>query len=466
MKTLPTLLLLFFCLALRPVTTPSWAQDGCGCGCTEIEVGEDDDDDEDDEAEKQRKKNAGLAGGGKGGKGDAFAPKVKMSLQQKINKAIKAGVKWLKQRQDKDGSWGPVLANRKYGEKKASGERMRDPTGPTSFAMYALAKCGVKRSDEAIKKGLAWLHGKARPANKNGKPGAPKQWGAGKAWDVTADKRHYTSTTYESAAVIMMLEAIHTGSAKNTRKHKKRLEGSVSKPPLGSKFPKKDWKWMHERVVWLTRGISRIKGTQNRNGGWRYGQRNGDQDLSSTQFVLLALRAASQAGYPVEKTAPETWRWAANYCERMQKKSGAFGYGKVDPKWSGSMDACGIASLVICKEQMALAKQPVPDFIDDSIKKGLAHLDTVFDATQNPNKRRHLYYYLYGVERVGDLTGRAEFNGKNWYVRGARLLVGAQDPSGKWVDSGAFKPKDVLGTCFALLFLKRATPPTVTGSEK
>ena len=72
MKTLPTLLLLFFCLALRPVTTPAWAQDGCGCGDTEIEVGEDDDDD-DDEAEKQRKKNTGLAGGDKGGKGDAFS---------------------------------------------------------------------------------------------------------------------------------------------------------------------------------------------------------------------------------------------------------------------------------------------------------------------------------------------------------------------------------------------------------
>ena len=114
---------------------------------------------------------------------------------------------------------------------------------------------------------------------------------------------------------------------------------------------------------------------------------------------------------------------------------------------------------------MALAKQPVPGWIDDSIKKGLAHLDTVFVANQNPNKGRHRYYYLYGVERVGDLTGRNEFNGKNWYVRGARLLVGAQDPSGKWIDGGAYRPQDVLGTCYALLFLKRATPPTITSTE-
>jgi hypothetical protein len=28
------------------------------------------------------------------------------------------------------------------------------------------------------------------------------------------------------------------------------------------------------------------------------------------------------------------------------------------------------------------------------------------------------------------------------------------------------RPRDVLGTCFALLFLKKATPPTVTISDR
>ena len=72
------------------------------------------------------------------------------------------------------------------------------------------------------------------------------------------------------------------------------------KPPARSKIPKKMWQWMHERVVWLTvgiRGKRTIKGCQNPNGGWRYGQAGGGEDLSSTQFVLLALRAASQAGW-------------------------------------------------------------------------------------------------------------------------------------------------------------------------
>ena len=67
---------------------------------------------------------------------------------------------------------------------------------------------------------------------------------------------------------------------------------------------------------------------------------------------------------------------------------------------------------------------------------------------------------------VGDLTGRKEFAGKDWYVRGARHLIGAQQADGKWVDQTAFPPRDILGTCYALLFLKRATPPTVTFSER
>ena len=122
--------------------------------------------------------------------------------------------------------------------------------------------------------------------------------------------------------------------------------------------------------------------------------------------------------------------------------------------------------LLICKEQMLLDKQVVPGWIDDSIKRGMQWLDKNFDATRNPGAGNHHYYYLYGVERVGDLTGRKEFNKKDWYVRGARQLVANQGENGSWIDpTEAFPPKDVNSTTLALLFLKRATPPTVTMSD-
>ena len=78
------------------------------------------------------------------------------------------------------------------------------------------------------------------------------------------------------------------------------------------------------------------------------------------------------------------------------------------------------------------------------------------------------YYYLYGLERVGSLTG-VRWVGKNdWYRLGADHLIGAQTKDGGWQSAAmAGKPADnteseIVQTCFALLFLKRATtPPTV-----
>jgi hypothetical protein len=480
---LPYLLAFVLFLFLHPVR----AQDGGGEDegeDPEIEIGEGDgggdlSKEDEEELRKTRKKNSGLAGGGEVNEDDANAPKVKRSLQQRINDAIEKGVAWLKKKQDKDGSWGPVRANRHYGEKTpkkpakpGAWPYVRDPTGPTSWAIYTLSKCGVKKSDPVIKKGVKWIRSGrkelAEGASEHGQVG--QAWGPGKAWDVTGDKsRHYNSTTYESASLIMMIEAMHARSAKLTGKHKSRKLYSKNplKPPSGSKIPKDDWKWMHDRVVWLTvgrRGKRTIKGCQNSGGGWRYSQANGQADLSSTQFCLLGLRAASQAGYPVAKVAPNCWRYAANYCKSLQTGDGGFGYQKGQGR-SASMTACGVGSLVICKEQMLLAGQEPPSWIDDSIKRGLAHLDQVFDATHNAGEgggREH-HYYLYSVERVGDLTGRTEFAGKNWYVRGAEFLLAHQDGDGKWVQSG-FPPRDVLGTCFALLFLKRATLPVVTPS--
>ena len=234
---------------------------------------------------------------------------------------------------------------------------------------------------------------------------------------------------------------------------------------------------MHNRVLSLTKGrrvssgkgSSTIAGHQLPDGGWRYGQASsGGQksDLSATQFALLALRAASQAGYPMDVVAPKVWIRAAKWTKSVQVSGGGFAYWGGEG-WKNSMTACGIVSLVICKEQMELSKQPVPSWMAPAIKRGIDALGANFNASNNVSQSGHAghnYYYMYGVERAGDIVGKREFGGKDWYVRGARFLVGAQQQGGKWVDGSAYKPHDVLGTTFALLFLKRATPPTITST--
>lgn len=516
------LLVALLCLALGPAA----AQDG-GDGDEGIEVSDDPKPGEEKPApaddgfdpEEAKRKNAGLAGGGDaGGEDDPNAPKVKGDLQTRINAAIARGVEALKALQDKDGSWGPIRANSKYDDHSVRGNFVRDETGPTAWAVYTLAKCGVKKSDQSIHDGLEWikantefvfdvLGGKQKdpeekPGDKpGGKPGKkPGDKGEGADDKPENEQRNISRnnprslTTYESAAIVLMIEAVYESSAKLTGKHTKRrlMTENPTSPPDGSRIPKDVWKSMNDRILWLTVGrklgggggkgrggggsTTTINGTQNLSGksqgGWRYGQANGDADLSATQFVLLALRAASQAGYPIEKTAPQAWELAATYARNTQNGDGGFGYQVGGPSYA-SMTACGVGCLLICKEQMELSKEKKPPaWIDGAIAKGIEWLDKNFDAEQNVGhvERPDLFYYLYGVERVGDLTGRKEFNGKDWYLRGATLLLERQDADGKWIDASGWEPHDVLGTCFALLFLKRATIPVVTigdtGPEK
>ena len=95
------------------------------------------------------------------------------------------------------------------------------------------------------------------------------------------------------------------------------------------------------------------------------------------------------------------------------------------------MTAAGVASALICREHLQLLGATVPPFTDGLIKAGLARIDQLFDVSRNQGFRgaggAYHYYYLYGIARVGDLTGRSEFNGKHWYVRGAQFLLANQD---------------------------------------
>ena len=73
------------------------------------------------------------------------------------------------------------------------------------------------------------------------------------------------------------------------------------------------------------------------------------------------------------------------------------------------------------------------------------------------------YYYLYGLERVGAMLGWKHIAKHDWYREGAEVLLGDQLEDGRWPPPGdgatAEHEDQILQTCFALLFLKRATVP-------
>ena len=128
------------------------------------------------------------------------------------------------------------------------------------------------------------------------------------------------------------------------------------------------------------------------------------------------------------------------------------------------------------REQIANLGQTPPDWLQEQANAGLEFLGRQLDFTTNrydpnwkeprPEGTGYHFYHLYGIERVGALSGKHEIGGKAWYPRGAQWLVDVQQKSGAWSDWSCMRPTDVLGTCFALLFLKKATPPTVTVTER
>jgi len=98
-----------------------------------------------------------------------------------------------------------------------------------------------------------------------------------------------------------------------------------------------------------------------------------------------------------------------------------------------------------------------------SVTKGLDWLGSNFAVRTNPGgPPLWHFYYLYGLERVGTISGLSEFGGHRWYKEGAEFLIKMQAADGSWKSLSPVQQQltdQVTDTCFAILFLKRATPP-------
>ena len=217
--------------------------------------------------------------------------------------------------------------------------------------------------------------------------------------------------------------------------------------------------------VQVLEDIQRERGT---NGGWTYSLDfiARASDPSNTQFALLALDAAQEAGIPVN---PEVWQRASQYWldSGVRRGSGAWAYARVEPP-SGSMTCAGIASLVIVRgrlgvndasvngDQVECCGQSVEQK-DDAIATGLQWLSKNFSVQRNPGAQGdNLLYYLYALERVGRLTGLRLIGGHDWYREGCSVLLSIQNAiDGSWKGIGVFEDNPLVATAFSLLFLSK-----------
>jgi hypothetical protein len=349
---------------------------------------------------------------------------------QAVHRAIRAGADWLKQQHGGD------FETRTWHE-------------PVELVVLTLSHAGVPLSDPVLAKGLATIET------------VPLQF------------------TYRVSVLAMALERI------NSRKYRERLAhcaqwlvdtqlaagewgypgsirgpdqqpGAVSVPePTRAEGAEADAPIVIERKIDVA----------------LYGGAKGD--FSNTQFAVLGLRACRDAGIEIPRA---TWQAAYDYMRKTQRADGGWGYvyfGEQDDASYASLTCAGLSGAAICLH--ALKKGPAKDAV---VKKARAWLDEHFDATRNVGIDRSAIlgpsswetYHLYSVERVGSILGWKEIGGRAWYPEGARHLLATQRGDGSWLAGGGAetfgaRPRylTTADTCFALLFLSKATPPLTGG---
>jgi len=352
--------------------------------------------------------------------------------QADIDKAIEKGVAYLRTLQKEDATFEP------HGDYAI---------GTTALGLLTLAACGASHEDPAVARGLAWLFTQEPEKNYD------------RAVALMAVDKAYTPP--EEAA------ALRAGRAVEFRRD----------------LP-------DDRRAWCTRVAQALESAAASPGSWDYKTGGGgrrftrEPDSSNSQYAVLGLRAAVRLGVSVNE---QSWLGVVRHFAQHRERKGKRGVvsivyeGEVQPKdervplvagftykadsphpW-GAMTCAGIASLCIARDELRRARSTrltggVEREIEAMILGGWAWLDQHWAMDRHPlhpGGRWHPYY-LYSLERAGLLSGVKRVGGKDWYLEGAAQLLARQHDDGSWREGG---DKHVVPTCFALLFLKRATAP-------
>ena len=162
-------------------------------------------------------------------------------------------------------------------------------------------------------------------------------------------------------------------------------------------------------------------------------------------------RPAVASGYPVLYGKPRGWCYDDAY--KVCRKTG--------PAY-GTMTAGAVGALCIYNYMQNRNWRR-----DRAVKDGITWLAYNFSVTENvgpseveggaPNA--YYYYYLYALERVGLLYDTKVIGTFDWYAEGAVKILDDQNGDGSWLRS--IPAKATWDTCFAILFLKRATRPLI-----
>ena len=319
-----------------------------------------------------------------------------------VEKAIKNGVRYLKDSQRGDGSWFEV-----------------DPdhnSGSTSLVVLSLLTAGEPANSPAVQRALAHL-------------------------------RNFTPELLKSTYAVSLQTMVYAAAS-----------------------PDRDQLRIAANVAWLERAQIKAADRKDWPGSWTYNEfKSSRGDGSNTQYALLGLNAAAEVGVPVK---PEVWTLARSYWEMKQNQSGSFSYTpETNSQPTASMTCAGISSLVIT----GLKRFQGQEFLEGNevrncgkggfnlrLQDATTWISRNFSVFENRGQgQQWKFYYLYGLERAGRLTGQRYFGEHDWYREGAEILVRLQDPAeGFWRGVGA-EAAPHIATSFSLLFLAKGRSPVL-----
>lgn len=393
------------------------------------------------------------------------APERTREFEDAVNRAIARGLVWLREQQLDEGYFSGRHWELSEAMKRALPEQLVEAgpygrEGPAALGILTLSACGEPRDEGRVRRGLEFLR---------------RVYGPG------GDSNEDSSAVYGIALTLLALEAYHDPNASGDRH-----------------IPEGHRRW----IDWMARELASAQVPSS--GGFGYAGARRRWDNSNSQYALLGLHAARMLGARVR---PSIWRSALEHWLRTQKKGPEvdlfergegewYALGRAEARgWSyskrssassatGSMTVGGLSSVVICRS--ALIASSEGGFLGSTmgrrsskaLRDGFAWLARHFRVSSNPSQagsaRTDHYYYLYGLERAGILGNTDWIGTHDWYGEGAEYLVEVQLENGSWLARETVLDQELgrtpfFDTCFALLFLRRATrrlvDPAVTNGE-
>ena len=337
----------------------------------------------------------------------AGPPAGEQETVAKVNKAIDTGVQYLRVNRKATNHWEGFWANALSGM----------DGGVTGLACLAMLNSGVRPDDKDLSSALDYMR-KLEPER-----------------------------TYVAALVAMCL--------------------AETKNP-------KDLPQIQKSVDFLLKTARREQGKLT---GWGYPASQLDRpDASNSQYALLGLYAGKQAGAKIPESL---WKEIRTLYIGTQSKetrdTGYWSYVEGTNRASFTMTVAGVSGLVIARMGLNESAQQLDpksgvaakcgEYAENEpIRKGLNWIggekQFSFDKAR---ESQSLFYNIYGIERVGRLSGQRFIGKYDWYREGCDYLVRTQNKDGSWSSNAGFAEDQVkvMATSFALLFLSKGRSPVL-----